>query len=80
MKLPAGGRSGGRCPASPFISLMLFCVTFAVFSRVLVADFVQWDDDISVYQNPHMQGLDWGRLRGCLATPATRYATSRSRG
>ncbi len=44
-------------------SLVLFLATFAVFSRVLLADFVQWDDDISVYQNPHIQGLDWARLR-----------------
>ena len=44
-------------------SLVLFLATFAVFSRVLFADFVRWDDDISVYQNPHIQGLDWGRLR-----------------
>jgi hypothetical protein len=34
------------------VSLVLFCATFAVFSRVLVADFVQWDDDLSIYQNP----------------------------
>jgi len=44
-------------------SLVLFLATFAIFSRVLLADFVQWDDDISVYQNPHIQGLDWARLR-----------------
>jgi tetratricopeptide (TPR) repeat protein len=44
-------------------SLVLFLATFAVFSRVLVADFVQWDDGISVYENPHIQGLDWARLR-----------------
>jgi hypothetical protein len=55
-----------------FTSLMLFCVTFAVFSRVLVADFVQWDDDISVYQNPYIKGLDWGRL-GWMFSDA-RYA------
>lgn len=44
-------------------SLVLCFVTLAVFSRVLTADFVQWDDDISVYQNPHVQGLDRERLR-----------------
>ncbi len=44
-------------------SLVLFLVTFGVFSRVLVADFVQWDDGISVYQNPHIQGLDWAHVR-----------------
>jgi tetratricopeptide (TPR) repeat protein len=44
-------------------SFVLFLATFAVFSRVLLGDFVQWDDDISVYQNSHIQGLDWARLR-----------------
>ena len=44
------------------ISFVLFLLTFAVFSRVLLADFVLWDDDISVSQNPHIQGLDWARL------------------
>jgi len=44
-------------------SLVLFLATFAVFSRVLLADFVRWDDNISVYENPHIQGLDWARLR-----------------
>jgi hypothetical protein len=56
-------------------SLVLFLATFAVFSRVLLADFVQWDDDISVYQNPHIQGLDWTRLRWMFsdASYALRY-------
>jgi protein O-mannosyl-transferase len=57
------------------ISLALFLVTFAVFSRVLRADFVAWDDDISVYKNPHIQGLDWTRLRWMFsdATYGLRY-------
>jgi protein O-mannosyl-transferase len=57
------------------ISLVLFLATFAVFSRVLLADFVQWDDDLSVYQNPHIQGLDWVRLRWMFsdASYALRY-------
>ena len=42
--------------------LVLFLVSLAVFSRVLAAQFVQWDDDISVAQNAHVLGLDWGRL------------------
>ena len=48
---------------------------FGVFSRVLLADFVQWDDGISVYQNPHIQGLDWARLRWMFsdASYAMRY-------
>src|SRR5512135_2256868 len=44
------------------IRFVLFLATFGVFSRVLQAEFVQWDDGISVYQNPHIQGLDWARL------------------
>jgi protein O-mannosyl-transferase len=43
-------------------ALGLFLVTLAVFSPVLAAGFVQWDDDISLAQNAHVQGLDWGRL------------------
>jgi tetratricopeptide (TPR) repeat protein len=45
------------------VSLVLFCATFAVFSRVLVADFVQWDDDLSIYQNPHLKGVSVETLR-----------------
>ena len=56
-------------------SLVLFFATFAVFSRVLLADFVKWDDDISVYENPHIQGLDWEHLRWMFsdASYALRY-------
>ena len=46
-----------------FVSLGLFFVTFAIFGGLISANFVQWDDDINVYQNPHIQGLDWERLR-----------------
>ena len=45
------------------ISVGLLFVTLAVFCRVRTADFVWWDDDISVYRNPHIQGLDWERVR-----------------
>ena len=41
---------------------LLATVTMAVFWRVLGNGFVQWDDDIMVYQNPHIQGLDAQRL------------------
>jgi tetratricopeptide (TPR) repeat protein len=41
---------------------ILFGVTFAVFSRVLTAEIVQWDDDISVSRNVNIQGLDAARL------------------
>lgn len=57
------------------ISFVLFLATFAVFSRVWLGEFVQWDDGISVYQNPHIQGLDWARLRWMFsdASYAMRY-------
>src|SRR5216684_3125099 len=43
--------------------LGLCFVTLALFGGLTSANFVQWDDDINVYQNPHIQGLDWERLR-----------------
>jgi protein O-mannosyl-transferase len=43
--------------------LVLFFVTFAVFSRVLQADFVAWDDDKTVPGNTSIQGLDAARLK-----------------
>ena len=50
------------------VSLVLFGATFAVFNRVLVADFVQWDDDINIYDNPHIQGLNASNLRWIFTT------------
>jgi protein O-mannosyl-transferase len=45
------------------ISAVLMAVVLAVFAQVLGNGFVQWDDDIMVTQNPHIQGLDLERLR-----------------
>src|ERR1035437_6179156 len=36
----------------------LALIIFAVFSPVLRADFVAWDDDHDIYQNPHLKGLN----------------------
>src|SRR3954447_15144044 len=33
-----------------------------VYWKSLEADFVAWDDDINVYANPHVQGLDLQRV------------------
>jgi tetratricopeptide (TPR) repeat protein len=38
--------------------LLLLGCTGAVFPRALQADFVQWDDDTLLYQNPHLTGLN----------------------
>lgn len=40
------------------ILLLLLLGTVAVFFRVLQADFVQWDDDTLLYQNPHLTGFN----------------------
>jgi tetratricopeptide (TPR) repeat protein len=46
----------------PFTALALFLLTGALFARVLTFPFVQWDDDINLYRNPNLGGLDWPRL------------------
>ncbi len=43
-------------------SILLFLV-FAVFSEIPQHGFVQWDDDINIYGNPHHGGLSWHRIR-----------------
>ena len=46
-----------------FISIALFIVVGCAFLPSLRNDFVQWDDDSSVYQNPHLTGLNLETLR-----------------
>jgi tetratricopeptide (TPR) repeat protein len=41
---------------------LLALVSFGVFNRVLEADFVAWDDERTVPENPFVQGLDAHRL------------------
>jgi protein O-mannosyl-transferase len=43
-------------------SSILFLATLAIFSRALLGDFVQWDDDIDIYTNPHIRGLSTANL------------------
>ena len=45
-----------------FIGMLLFIVVGCVFLPSLRNGFVEWDDNISVYENPHIQGLDAKRL------------------
>ena len=42
---------------------LLLLVTLGVFSRVVQAKFVAWDDEAFVPGNTHIQGLDAGRLK-----------------
>ncbi len=44
------------------VCLALGLVVALVFLPVLGNGFVQWDDDITIYRNPHVQGLDLPRL------------------
>ena len=45
------------------IVLALVAVVFAVFFRTLESGFLRWDDDINVFENPHVQGLTAENLR-----------------
>src|SRR5437867_1807365 len=40
--------------------VVIVAVTTAVFWRVLESDFVTWDDDINIYKNDLIRGLDIG--------------------
>jgi tetratricopeptide (TPR) repeat protein len=57
------------------IAVLLFGAIFAVFSRLLVADFAGLDDEHSIYRNPQVQGLDWERVKWMFtdASHAMRY-------
>ena len=41
----------------------LVAVVFAVFFNTIEAGFLRWDDDINVFENPHVQGLTAENLR-----------------
>ena len=52
---------------SPEVTRILICVALALvvglfFSPVLGNEIVRWDDDITLYRNPNVQGLDLQRL------------------
>lgn len=43
--------------------LCITAITILTFLPVLHFDFVMWDDDISIYRNPLIQGIDWAHLK-----------------
>src|SRR5436189_3348276 len=55
-----------RRSSEGLIILVILAATVTVFSRTLQAGFVYWDDNI-VYDNPHIRGLDWQRIRWMFA-------------
>ena len=42
--------------------------TFAVFSPALLNDFVNWDDQLYLRNNPHYRGLGWEQIRWAFTT------------
>ena len=54
-KVPLNLSSKGRLI---FVCTLLFVVVSCVFLPSLRNDFVEWDDDTSVYQNPQLSGLN----------------------
>src|SRR3954454_2161763 len=44
-------------PSTRWTALLVFCLTLATFSGASRAEFVEWDDDINIYNNPHLEGL-----------------------
>jgi lipoprotein NlpI len=60
----AGPDSGARLRTyTLWIALLLIVAVFLVFGRVIGAEFVKWDDDINIYRNPHIGGLEASRLK-----------------
>jgi tetratricopeptide (TPR) repeat protein len=64
---PEGGRNG---PASKtdswtliIIAASVAIVTFMVFFPALRNGFVSWDDNLFVYENPHIRSLDFSLLK-----------------
>ncbi len=43
-------------------SLIISLIVLAIFSEVLTADFVMWDDDIIIYKNPNLGALSFKRI------------------
>ncbi len=47
---------------------MVAVLTFATFFPALFSEFVNWDDDVMLVDNPHYRGLGWAQLRWMFAT------------
>src|SRR5262249_49432127 len=61
---PIPEQAAGRKPADRLLLTLLAVAVAASFHEVLSCDFVNWDDDIYVYDNPHPPArLSGGGLR-----------------
>lgn len=52
-----------RYKREAFLLIFIGLTTWCVFAPTLSADFVEWDDDVEIYQNPNLGPLDGARLR-----------------
>ena len=50
------------------VGLVLVLATFAVFFPALSNQFVNWDDDLMLVDNPYYRGLGWVQLRWMFST------------
>jgi len=57
------GRLAGSVLSPSFISIVIAAITFMTFAQVLRNDFVLWDDDWVIYENPTLGGLSLENLR-----------------
>jgi tetratricopeptide (TPR) repeat protein len=69
----AAGRDSETCTQAPqwghrLVPLLIALVTFAAFLPTLENQFVNWDDDKNLLDNPHYRGLGWPHLRWIWTT------------
>ncbi len=55
-----GARSGARFSSSFSLAAGVALLTLVVYLPSLFNGFVNWDDDVYIYANLHIQSLDWG--------------------
>jgi len=66
--------TGTRVPAAGFLAVAALCLLVGgIFLPVIDADFVNWDDDFHVLENPKVQNPGSVGLREWLLTPELGY-------
>jgi len=43
---------------------IILLVTIIAFSTSINNEFVNWDDDVNLLENPNMQAFDWENIKG----------------
>ena len=56
-------------PAMRYVPWLLLAAVFLVFGQSLFFEFVDWDDNVNVYENPYLVGLSLSGLRRLWAAP-----------